>query len=46
MTHEVSPHKTETGQYYVNGELVAGAVNEEDAIRVYQEARNSSDPQE
>jgi hypothetical protein len=44
MTYEVTPHKTELGQYYVNDELVAGATNEKDAIRIYLEARNSSDP--
>ncbi len=44
MTHIVTSHESKPGHFYVNGELVAGATDEADAIRIYEEARNATGP--
>lgn len=44
MSHIVKPHETHKNHYYVNGFLIAGATDEADAIRIYEEAHNSTGP--
>ena len=44
MSHDVTKHESKPKHYYVNGQLVAGAADEQDAIRIYEEAQNAGDP--
>lgn len=44
MKYDTQKHETIADHYYVNGTLVAGAKDAADAERIYEEAKNASDP--
>ncbi len=46
MPYTVKPHSTLARHFYVNGTLVAGAKDADDAVSIYEAAQNTGDEQE
>ena len=44
MEYDTQKHETIVDHFYVNGALVAGAKDAADAERIYEEAKNVTDP--
>jgi len=43
MAYSVERHPVFAGHYYVNGTLIAGAANKEQAIQIYQDSQTVTD---